>query len=89
MKATSLASSTHLSGTSKPTFLDGVAKNALLGRLDQLAVGELILKDGKKTRYFGPGGVGALRATITVRDPRFYSEIAFGGSIGGGARPER
>ena len=84
MKATSLASSTHLSGTSKPTFLDGVAKNALLGRLDQLAVGELILKDGKKTRYFGPGGVGALRATITVRDPRFYSEIAFGGSIGGG-----
>jgi cyclopropane-fatty-acyl-phospholipid synthase len=84
VKATSLASSTHLSGTSKPTFLDGVAKNALLGRLDQLAVGELILKDGKKTRYFGPGGVGALRATITVRDPRFYSEIAFGGSIGGG-----
>ena len=84
MKATSLASSTHLSGTSKPTFLDGVAKNAILGRLDQLSVGELILKDGKKARYFGPGGVGALRATITVRDPRFYSEIAFGGSIGGG-----
>ena len=84
MKATSLASNTHLSGTSKPTFLYGVAKNAILGLLDQLSVGELILRDGKKTSYFGPGGVGALSASLTVRDPRFYSEIAFGGSIGAG-----
>ena len=84
MKSTSLSSREHLSGTAKPAFLDGLARNAVLGRLDRLAVGELVLVDGRERRYFGPGGQGAVRAEITVLDPRFYNELAFGGSIGGG-----
>ena len=84
MKSTSLASSTHLAGTAKPAFLDNIARNGVLARLEHLTVGEVVLVEGQQTWRFGPGGVGALKAKITVLDPRFFNEIAFGGSIGAG-----
>ena len=84
MKSTSLDSSDHLGGTAKPAFLDKIARSGVLARLERLTVGEIVLLDSGQTRRFGPGGDGALRAEITVLDPRFYSEIAFGGSIGAG-----
>jgi cyclopropane-fatty-acyl-phospholipid synthase len=71
--------------TPKPRFLDGVARRALLQRLQQLRDGELILHDGQDTYHFGqPTTRCPLTVHIEVRDPRFYSDIAFGGSIGAG-----
>ena len=84
MKSVSLASPRHLAGTVKPNMLDGIAKRIVLKQLKQLRTSTLRLSDGLFDYRFGSGGESALEADIKVNDPRFYSEIAFGGSIGGG-----
>lgn len=84
MKATSLASSRHLAGTAKPGRLNSLARKAVLQRLEQLTEGELVLVEGSRRLYFGTATGNGPRAQITVKDPLFYSEIAFGGSIGAG-----
>ncbi len=81
MKSVSLASPRHLAGTVKPSALDGFAQRAVLKQLHDLELGTLILADGGEERVFGNGDPSVC---IRVNDPRFYSEIAFGGSIGGG-----
>src|SRR5882724_9437461 len=81
----SLRSFVKPDSTPKPHFLDAVAKRAVLKRLSQLREGQLTLIDGDKAFYFGevterfPTGV-----VVRVHDQRFYSDIAFGGSVGVG-----
>ncbi|MEJ8568656.1 cyclopropane-fatty-acyl-phospholipid synthase family protein [Elongatibacter sediminis] len=86
MKSVSLASPRHLAGTVKPTLLDGLARRAVLKQLRGLKRGALVLSDGGHKHRFGSaeeiGGTAPVR--IEVRDPRFWSDIAFGGSIGAG-----
>ncbi|MBT8058824.1 MAG: cyclopropane-fatty-acyl-phospholipid synthase family protein [Gammaproteobacteria bacterium] len=81
MKSVSLSSPRHLAGTVKPSRLDGMARRAVLNQLQGLKFGTLVLSDGDDNRSFGEGDP---TVRIRVADPRFYSEIAFGGSIGGG-----
>jgi len=83
MKSVSLSSPRHLAGTVKPSMLDKLAKNAVLRQLDRLENGQLRLTDGQSKLAFGAADA-AETAHIRVLDPRFYSEIAFGGTIGGG-----
>jgi cyclopropane-fatty-acyl-phospholipid synthase len=87
MKSVSLSSPRHLAGTVKPTALDGLARRLVLRQLERLQLGQLRLADGDDEFRFGAqeaaltaGAAPAVR--LTVRDPRFYSELAFGGSIG-------
>ena len=84
MKSVSLSSPRHLAGTVKPSMLDGLARRTVLRQLEGLETGALHLADGAEEYRFGSLGDQGLVAHIQVRDPRFYSEIAFGGSIGGG-----
>jgi cyclopropane-fatty-acyl-phospholipid synthase len=84
MKSVSLSSPHHLAGTVKPTMLDGLARRSVLRQLEQLQTGSLRLTDGAQEFVFGVAGASGVSAHIRVKDPRFYSEIAFGGSIGGG-----
>ena len=85
MKSISLASPRHLAGTIKPGILDGLARRGVLRRLQALQVGHLVLRDGDVAHCFGQDAPGVEpSACIEVLDPRFYSEIAFGGSIGAG-----
>jgi cyclopropane-fatty-acyl-phospholipid synthase len=87
MKSVSLSSPRHLSGTVKPSWLDGLAQKQVLARLRQLQQGGLHVVYQGKVSSFGPTEATSLddpRARITVHDPRFFSEIAFGGSIGAG-----
>lgn len=83
MKSVSLASPRHLAGTVKPSMLDGLARRIVLRQLERLEHGNLRLTDGADHYRFGSAERGAIAAHITVADPRFYSELAFGGSIGG------
>ena len=70
-------------GTPKPAFLDGFARQMVISRLRRLRHGRLLLRDGKEQHEFGVASeVLAVRSTVTVHDRRFYSELAFGGSIG-------
>ena len=69
----------------KPHFLDGMAASAVRRRLAGLAHGSLTLHDGERVEHYGKHSARCpLSATLHVLDPRFYSEIAFGGSIGAG-----
>lgn len=71
--------------TPKPRFLDGLAKRLMLQRLQNLRDGILVLHDGDDVHGFGRVSADcSLRISIEVKDPRFYSDIAFGGSIGAG-----
>jgi len=57
----------------------------VLARLRELAVGEITLRDGGFHEKFGqPSAAFPLSAEITVNAPDFYSDIAFGGSVGAG-----
>ncbi|MGB7816346.1 MAG: cyclopropane-fatty-acyl-phospholipid synthase family protein [Methylotenera sp.] len=68
---------------SRSKWVAGFAKSQILKHLDDLKIGKLTLIDGKDT-YFHGNETHELHATIHVHDPRFYGEIAFGGSIGAG-----
>ena len=73
---------------SRAKWVADFAKNKILQRLNALQKGTLVLKDGSENHTFGKknsfGTSHDITATITVHDPRFYGEIAFGGSIGAG-----
>jgi len=83
MKSVSLSSPRHLAGTVKPSTLDGLARRLVLRQLERLDRGTLRLIDGAEAHCFGSSDGSGISARITVVDPRFYSELAFGGSIGG------
>lgn len=68
----------------KPTIgpIDRVARRVVWRRLNCLEEGRLTLNDGGECRQFGGPGDGSLTARIEIRDPRFYRQLAFGGSLG-------
>jgi len=71
--------------TPKPHFLDGLAARAVHRRLAGLAHGQITLVDGESHQRYGQRtALCPLSVTLHVHDPRFYSDIAFGGSIGAG-----
>jgi cyclopropane-fatty-acyl-phospholipid synthase len=71
--------------TPKPHFLDGLAARAVQARLASIRHGRIaVLEGGMRREYGGPSIRCPLEATVHVHDPRFWSELAFGGSIGAG-----
>jgi cyclopropane-fatty-acyl-phospholipid synthase len=69
----------------KPLFLDGVAQRAVRQRLAAIERGSLVISDGLlMDRYGMASAQHPLNETVRVHDPRFYTEMAFGGSIGAG-----
>jgi cyclopropane-fatty-acyl-phospholipid synthase len=50
--------------------------------LETLDEGRLTMDDGGGCREFGPSSAGPLAARIEIRDPRFYRQLVFGGSLG-------
>lgn len=69
---------------SRARWVAQFAKSQVLKRLAGLKVGYLLIVDGNQCHAFGDANNAPVEATITVHDPRFYGEIAFGGSIGAG-----
>jgi len=83
MKHLSIASDDFLAGTPKPSRLDRLAKRAVFRRLSQIRDGKLTLIEGDNRHHFGAKD-SDLTACITITDSRFFSDVAFGGAIGGG-----
>jgi len=85
MKTTTFETRIQPQTTPKPRFLEAIAERALRARLSGLQDGQLMLVDGSRVDYYGKRTARCpLSTTVHVHDPRFYSEIAFGGSIGAG-----
>jgi cyclopropane-fatty-acyl-phospholipid synthase len=69
----------------KPILLDGVAQRAVRQQLAALQRGSLVVSDGLVMERYGMASAQyPLNETVRVHDPRFYTEMAFGGSIGAG-----
>jgi cyclopropane-fatty-acyl-phospholipid synthase len=65
--------------------LTRLAKALLLSQLKKIRHGRLRLIDSGLQESFGDAAAEAtLEATIQVRDPRFYSDSVFGGTVGAG-----
>jgi cyclopropane-fatty-acyl-phospholipid synthase len=65
--------------------LDSLAKRAVLGKLTQLHGGRLVLVEGSERLRFGTASEEHVEAIVVhIHDPRFYSDLAFGGSVGAG-----
>ena len=63
--------------------LGAVARRLVFARLATLRHGLLRVREGNEVFEFGAEGTGP-HAALTVLDPAFYAEIAFGGSVGAG-----
>jgi cyclopropane-fatty-acyl-phospholipid synthase len=63
-------------------MLVGIARRAVFSHLRKIERGSITVIEGNERRAFGRQG--GLTATITVHDPAFYTDMAFGGSIGAG-----
>lgn len=69
----------------KPVFLGAVAQRAVRERLMAIQRGSLDISDGRTVDRYGTASEQyPLNETVRVHDPRFYSEMAFGGSVGAG-----
>ena len=65
--------------------LDRMARRATLGRLAELREGELTLVEADSRAMFGtPCDAFPIHVTLNVHDVRFYSALAFRGSLGAG-----
>lgn len=73
---------TPLKAKSRAKWVADFAKKQILHRLNKLEKGQLTIIDDNEKHSFG--NTSEISATIQVNDPRFYGEIAFGGSIGAG-----
>ena len=63
--------------------LGALARRLVFARVATLSAGLLRIREGHEVHEFGARSTG-VDATITVLDPAFYAEIAFGGSVGAG-----
>lgn len=67
----------------RPRMLDKLARRIIVSRLENLRFGQVSIRENGEHQTFGHLADNvALSAELTVLDPRFYSEVAFSGSIG-------
>jgi cyclopropane-fatty-acyl-phospholipid synthase len=85
MRESILPAETPLAQSAVLTKLDAWAKRTLLNLLRRIYLGEIVLRDGEEQHIFGRRTEECdLSASLTVRHPRFYSQVLFGGTIGAG-----
>lgn len=85
MKELTIQSREFLAGTRKPSGLDNFARRVVRQRLETIRFGQIVVSENGRHETFGRlTPEFPLTAHIAINDPRFYSEIAFGGVIGSG-----
>ncbi len=85
MKSVRLSSERHLAATPRPGLFSGLARRMVTGRLERLHTGHLhVIEPDSELRFGQAAHEAELSASIEIHDPNFYSDLAFGGSIGAG-----
>ncbi|NNK14325.1 MAG: class I SAM-dependent methyltransferase [Desulfofustis sp.] len=69
-------------GENSGSIIDRWAKNLFVRFMNHIEHGQLKVSDGDEEMIFGTKG--DLSAHVTVLDPRFYSKMILGGSVGAG-----
>jgi cyclopropane-fatty-acyl-phospholipid synthase len=66
-------------------LIDRITRRGFFSRLEKLQHGQIIIQEtGTKSQFGEITNQCPLSVTITVKDPQFYSDIAFSGSVGAG-----
>ena len=69
----------------RPGWLDRLARRIVLSRLELVEAGQVVLtENGRHTIYGRLTDEFPLTGQLDVLDPKFYSDVALGGSIGAG-----
>jgi cyclopropane-fatty-acyl-phospholipid synthase len=85
MRPVSIDSPQFLQRSAKPAGLNRIARRAVHSRLRELAIGQIVISEnGEHTTYGQLTDEFPLTAQLRVHHPRFYSDVAFGGSVGAG-----
>jgi len=85
VKSVSISSREFLDSNRTPTGLESLARRVVRARLRSLRLGQIIITENGRRETFGKlTDELPLTAQLTVHDPRFYSDVAYGGSIGAG-----
>ena len=85
MKPTIIPTDARLARPAQGSVLQQMGRRALLGALSGLRSGEITLvENGARQRFGRRSAECSLSATIEVRDPRFWADAAFGGTVGAG-----
>jgi len=85
MKPTIIPTDARLARPAQGSVLQRTGRNALLGALSGLQLGEItLLENGARQRFGRRSAECSLSATIEVRDPQFWADAAFGGTLGAG-----
>lgn len=68
-----------------PRYIDRLAKRLIINRLSRLRHGRLVINAGDESLSFGDlDDTFDVSVTLTVHDQRFFTDLAFGGTIGAG-----
>ena len=87
MKATTISSPTFLKAPVRPTRLERLARRIVHSRLAKMRIGKLTLSDNGTVATYGSKDFNKssqVAADLGIHHPSFFSDIAFGGSIGAG-----
>ncbi len=85
MRSVSIHSPKFLDASRTPTALDSLARRVVRARLESLRNGQIVVTENGRHESFGDVTDDLpLTVQLTVNDPRFYSDIAFGGAVGAG-----
>jgi cyclopropane-fatty-acyl-phospholipid synthase len=85
MRSVSISSPKFLEASRKPTALDALARRVVRERLASLRNGQIVITENGRHETFGAvTDDQPLTVQLTINDPRFYSDIAFGGAVGAG-----
>ena len=83
MKETNTPHQSSIPGVSEHTgfaaVLTRIARRAVFANLKKLEIGRITIIENSQRYDFGEGD---LAAVINISNPRFYREVAFGGSVG-------
>ncbi|MGI9238011.1 MAG: class I SAM-dependent methyltransferase [Woeseiaceae bacterium] len=85
MKTVSIDSPEFLTKRQTPTLLDRLARRLVERRLSSIEKGQITLIENGREKTFGSiVGEFPVSVVVKVNSPAFYSDIAFGGSVGSG-----
>lgn len=81
----SIDSPEFLNKLARPGWLDRPARRIVLSKLAGLQHGEITIVEKDRRQTFGRADSAfPLSATVTVKSPGFYGDVAFGGTVGSG-----
>ena len=84
-RLSSIHSSQLGESASRSTWIDQLARRLVLARLEHLEAGQIIIREQDQQVAFGQlTKEFPMSVQLRVYSPKFYSDVAFGGSIGAG-----